>query len=188
MKSVDKANNAIQSLIDDFKKCPNKYLTEDDVRIHLCHLLMNDFSKIEETNDNDCSISLHTEVRWWGDEHLKYRSDIVLFDVSYMQVTKEKILELKNHPTKGYSGNKIKGVIEIKFRRNKGDSNNQFLRKIKSDCDKLTKIKTMLDIGDANQNIFYRLIVLDKKQNMKDELDNLTYVKYKFANEYCENT
>ncbi len=188
MKSVDKANNAIQSLIDDFEKCPNKYLTEDDVRIHLCHLLMNDFSKIEETNDNDCSISLHTEVRWWGDEHLKYRSDIVLFDVSDMQVTKKKILELKNHTQKGYSANKIKGVIEIKFRRNKGDSNNQFLKKIKSDCDKLTKIKTMLEIDGENKNTFYCLIVLDKKQNMKDKLNNLIYVRYEFANEYCENT
>ncbi len=197
MKSVDKANNAIQSLISDFKKCPNKYLTEDDVRIHLCHLLMNDFSKIEKTkdNDNDYSISLHTEIRWWGDKHLKYRSDIVLFDVSDMQVTKKKILELKNHTQKGYSANKIKGVIEIKFRRNKGDSDKQFLKKIGSDCNKLGEIKTMLEIGGENKNTFYCLIVLDKKQNMKDKLqnmkdklNNLIYVRYKFANEYCENT
>jgi hypothetical protein len=123
MKLVD---NAIQSLIDDFNKYPNKYLTEDDVRIHLCHFLMNDFGEIKKTKDDDVSISLHTEVRWWGDKHLRYRSDIVLLDVSDMQVTKNKILKLKKHTQKGYAINKIKGVIEIKFRRNKGDSDNQF--------------------------------------------------------------
>jgi hypothetical protein len=188
MKSAD---NALQNLIDNFNKYPNKYLTEDDVRIHLCHLLMNDFGKIEKTKDNDCSISLHTEVRWWGYKHSKYRSDIVLLDVADTQVTKKKILELKNHPQKGYSANKIKGVIEIKFRRNKGDSDNQFLKKIKSDYDKLKEIKKMINVGNENKDTFYNLIVLDKKQDMENKLYNLTDeidVKYKFANKYYENT
>lgn len=185
MKSID---NAIQSLIDDFSKYPNKYLTEDDVRIHLCHLLMKNFSKIESTKDDDRSISLHAEIRWWGKKHLKYRSDIVLLDVADMQVTKHKILELKDHPTKGYAANKIKGVIEIKFRRNQGDSNNAFLTKIKKDYEKLREIKNMLSIEGYNQNTFYSLIVLDKKQNMENRLNDLSDgidFKYKFADKYC---
>lgn len=175
---------AIQSLINDFSNYPNKYLTEDDVRIHLCHLLMRDFEKIETTADNSYSISLHTEIRWWGDKYLKYRSDIVLLDVSDMQVTKKKILELKEHPQKGYAADKIKGVIEIKLRRNYGVSDNKFLELIQKDCEKLKEIKKMLS-GDGNQNTFYGLIALDKRQNMQSKLSNQTddiYFKYKFSN------
>jgi hypothetical protein len=91
----------------------------------------------------------------------------VLLDVADMQVTKKKILELKNHPQKGYSANKIKGVIEIKFRRNKGDSDNQFLKKIKSDYDKLKEIKKMINVGNENKDTFYNLIVLDKNKIWK---------------------
>lgn len=186
-------NNAIDRLIEDFTNYPNKYLTEDDVRIHLCHFLMKDFGGIEPTKDNDCSISLHTEIRWWGDEHLKYRSDIVLIDVSDTKVTKKKMLELKSHPNKGYVVNKIKGVIEIKFRRNKGISDNQFFKNIKKDYDKLKEIKNMLSTGGGNQNTFYSLIALDKKQNMENMenrlnglLDGIDF-KYKFANKANKN-
>ncbi|SMM99717.1 hypothetical protein SPONN_901 [uncultured Candidatus Thioglobus sp.] len=188
MKSADKA---IQSLINDFSKYPNKYLTEDDVRIHLCHLLMPDFGGIEQTKDSDCSISLHTEVRWHGDKHLRYRSDIVLLDVVDMQVTKKKMLELKNHPEKGYAVNKIKGVIEIKFRRNKGDSDNQFFKKIKNDYDKLKEIKDMISTDNENQDTFYSLIVLDKKKDIKSRLNNFPNeigVRYKFSDKCYKNT
>ncbi len=179
-------NAAIDRLIKDFSQYPNKYLTEDDVRVHLCHFLMDDFGKIEPTKDDDCSISLHTEVRWWGDRYLKYRSDIVLIDVSDTEVTQAKILKLPNHPQKGFAFNKVKGVIEIKLRRIQGDSDNAFFKKIEKDCEKLKEIKEMPSSGDGNQNTFYSLVALDKKQDMGEKLSNLLNdndinVKYKFA-------
>lgn len=187
-------NNAIDMLIEDFTNYPNKYLTEDDVRIHLCHLLMNDFGKIEPTKDNDCSISLHTEIRWWGERRLKYRSDIVLIDVVDWNVKPNKVFKLYQQnqiPAKGYAGNKVKGVIEIKFRRGKGVSDNQFFKNIQKDYNKLKEIKEML--GDS-RGVYY-LVALDKKQDIKTKLPSLLNnninVEYKFANKAnknCKNT
>ncbi len=177
-------NAAIDSLINDFNQCPNKYLTEDDVRVHLCHFLMDDFGKIEPTKDKDCSISLHTEVRWWGYKKSKLRSDIVLIDVLDTKVTQAKIFELHDHPKKGFAFNKVKGVIEIKLRRIQGGSDNQFFNKIKKDYKKLKEIKDILSYGGGNQDTFYSLIALDKKKNMEEKLSNLLNdinVKYEFA-------
>lgn len=187
-------NDAIDRLIADFSQYPNKYLTEDDVRIHLCHLLMNDFGKIEPTKDNDCSISLHTEIRWWGEVHLKYRSDIVFIDVGDLNVEPNKVFKLYQQnkiPAKGYAGNKVKGVIEIKLRRGKNVSDNQFFKNIQKDYNKLKKIKEML----GNYDSAYYIVALDKRQNIKTRLSSLLNnninVKYKFANranKNCQNT
>ena len=84
-------DNAIDNLIEDFCMYPNKYLTEEDVRTHLCLNLMERFGVIQKTKDSDRSIALHTEVRWWGPNGSQERSDIVIFDVSELSVTKEVI-------------------------------------------------------------------------------------------------
>ena len=83
LSNIDElVDRAIGRLSVDFIRNPNKYLTEDDMRMHLAFRLMPDFGEIEKTKDDDTSIALHSEVRWWGDDHREDRSDIVIFDVS----------------------------------------------------------------------------------------------------------
>lgn len=151
---------AIKNLIDDFKRYPDKYLTESDVRCVLVNELMKipEFNEIQNTEDNSKSISVHTEVRWYGQSgKLKWRSDIVIIDVSTLKV-KSGLFKL---PSKGFSFNQPKAIIEIKLRRINGESNNVFMAKIKEDVEKLKKIKSEVD-GDY----FCCLIVLDKKENI----------------------
>ena len=118
---------------EDFVSYPNKYLTEDDVRIHLCKLLLEKFGEIEATRDGDHSISLHTEVQWYGKGTLKYRSDIVLIDVGTLHVKR-----FSQMPSKGYGFNIPKAIIELKLRRPNGDSDRVFRRSVENDLKKET--------------------------------------------------
>lgn len=166
-------DQAIGRLVEDFQSFPNKYLTEDDVRVHLCLLLMEHFGSVENTKDRDKSISLHTEIRWWGPEGSQERSDIVLFDVSELSVTKECIsrqTKLKLVPRKGYSSNKPIAIIELKLRRNIGESNNQYVKKVNQDLEKLCEINRMFE-ESYNTSPLLRMVALDKR-NPINRLNN----------------
>lgn len=164
----EKVDLAIQRLIQDFKRVPNKYLTEDDVRIHLCSFLMDDFGMVEQTEDDDFSIPLHSEVRWWGPDKRKDRTDIVIFDVSRLSVTKSVVGDLYffgDIPRKGYASNTPLAAIELKLRRSDGAGNADFRKQIKKDIDKLKKLKDMLS-RNYSQNLICRVIALDKKEQI----------------------
>lgn len=155
---------AIENLINDFRKYPDKYLTESDVRCVLVNELIKipEFGEIQNTEDNSKSIPVHTEVRWYGQSgRLKWRSDIVIIDVSTLKVKKD-IFKL---PSKGFSFNKPKAIIEIKLRRINGEPKDIFIAKIKKDFEKLNKIKEEIS-GDY----FQGLIILDKKENIVQEI------------------
>jgi len=178
-------DNAIDNLIEDFCMYPNKYLTEEDVRTHLCLNLMERFGVIQKTKDSDRSIALHTEVRWWGPNGSQERSDIVIFDVSELSVTKEVIkkqTKMKIIPQKGYSFNKALAIIEIKLRHTVDCSDNQYIKKIKKDINKLTNIKQMFnDFYDSAPVL--SMVALDKR-NLIPYLANCTEnigVKFKYA-------
>jgi len=152
---------SINILKNDFERHPNKFLTEDDMRVHLCSLLLNRFGDLEETGDNDRSIPIHTEVRWYGRQgKLRYRSDIVIIDVSSLIVKKVSGLKM---PTKGYGFNMPKAIIELKLRRPDGDSHKIFKSKVEKDCEKLNSIKYELIEGVDNYEIFCFVIAFDKK-------------------------
>jgi hypothetical protein len=173
----DFIDHSISKLSEDFVSHPNKYLTEDDVRIHLCKLLLKKFGEIETTRDGDCSIPLHTEVRWYGKGTLKYRSDIVLIDVTTLDVKRS--FEM---PSKGYSFNIPKAIIELKFRRPNGDSDRVFRRSVENDFEKLTKIKS--ELSSVSNNILTWVIAFDKKRNIMNfniENDEINFI-YKFSN------
>ena len=88
-------------LLQDFEKYPDKYLTEEDVRGFLVSNLLkhSEFNALQDTSDNSKSISLHSEVRWYGySGKLKYRSDIVIIDVASLKA-KDGMFKL---PSKGY--------------------------------------------------------------------------------------
>jgi hypothetical protein len=92
--------NCIQQIIDRFLCTPNVFLTEDDVRMHLCSLLLRHFDRNFRTQDGDCSVELHSEVRWYGNGNLRLRSDIVIIDVGTLDVRRSTTI-----PSKGYGFN-----------------------------------------------------------------------------------
>lgn len=184
MPELDKRfiRDSISKLSEDFTSYPNKYLTEDDVRIHLCKLLLEKFGEIEATSDGDRSISLHTEVRWYGSGTLKYRSDIVLIDVKTLDVKRASKM-----PSKGYAFNIPKAIIELKFRRPNGDSDKVFRRSVKNDFKKLKKIKS--ELSSVSHNILSWVIAFDKKReivNFNIDNDEINFT-YKFSNVTNEN-
>lgn len=182
----NKIDNAIDKLIYDFECYPNKYLTEEDVRVQLCMFLMSDFGRTERTKDDDYSISLHSEIRWYGPSKLKYRSDIVIFEVSDLCVTPHVISDKNKFrliPKKGYSANRPLAIIELKLRRNTGGSNRKFLKQVDDDIKKLNKINNMLESGYAHKAIC-RVIALDKREEitLRPSYDDPKLLKYSFAN------
>lgn len=155
-KSV--VDNCIQQIVDRFLRTPNVFLTEDDVRIHLCSLLLRHFDRNLRTQDGDCSVELHSEVRWYGDGTLKLRSDIVIIDVSTLNVRRSTTM-----PSKGYGFNIPKGIIEIKFRRPNGKPTNQWLADITADIRKLERLRPVLDEAGARTQTCFWVVALDKK-------------------------
>ncbi|MFA5157881.1 MAG: hypothetical protein WC451_01655 [Patescibacteria group bacterium] len=167
MTTQENISIAIEKIISDFKEYPDKYLTEDDVRCFLFNELMkiDEFSLPIHTSDNSKSITVHSEVRWYGNSgKLKWRSDIVIVDVSTLRV-KNDIFKL---PSKGFGFNRPKVIIEIKLRRINGESDNGFINQIRKDLDKVSKIKQ-----EISGNFISCLLVLDKKRDLKDGIDHL---------------
>ncbi len=116
------------------------------------------FCKVEDTADSSKSVSVHTEVRWYGDSgKLEWRSDIVIIDIHSLRV-KNGIFNL---PSKSFAFNKPKAIIEIKLRRINGASDNTFISKIKEDVNKLKAIKRKV-----YGNYYCGVVVLDKKKNI----------------------
>lgn len=174
----EKIIKTIKNLIHDFEEYPDKYLTESDVRCALVNKLMKDpaFNELYKTEDNSKSVPIHSEVRWYGQSgKLKWRSDIVIFDVSSLRV-KNDIFRL---PSKGFSFNKPWAIIEIKLRRINGESDRAFIKKIKDDSEKLSNIRV-----EVSGDYFCCLVVFDKKGNINQNIAKNSNIRiyYKFAN------
>ena len=154
---------AIQNLISEFRVTPNKFLTEEDLRCYLYSLLLGDYGRLKKTKDDGKSISLHSEVRWYGNTgKLRLRSDLVILDVSSLE-TNEKDMKLKL-PSKGYSFDGFFAIIEIKMRRIKGYSDNKFVDAVNKDRNKILAIRRE---SEPFANSFWSYIVIcDKKHNM----------------------
>ncbi len=156
LQEIAQLDAAIQHVVSIFLRCPNIFLTEEDIRVHLCNKLLDHFGAEEQTHDGDCSIALHTEVRWYGNGNMKTRSDIVLAEVSNLDVIRHRLL-----PSKGYGFNIPKAIIELKLRRPNGDSNPRFLEAIANDLNKLRDLHQLFT-GDRGDNMpELRLIVFD---------------------------
>ncbi len=149
----------INQLIAEFNKYPEKFLTEEDVRCYLYHMLLGDFNTIHDCQDGTKSIPIHCEVRWYGHSgSLKYRSDIVILNVSSL-ITRE-IGGLKL-PSKGYGFNKPLVIIELKLRRTRGESDKKFRSRIDNDRIKIQKIRK-----DLRTKFLSYILVFDKKRNI----------------------
>jgi len=157
------AEQRINQLIDEFKKYPEKFLTEEDVRSYLYHLLTHDFNKLEKCEDGSKSIPLHCEIRWYGGSgKLRLRSDIVILDVSTLRTK-------YNLRSKGYGFNKPHIIIETKLRRKGKESDNKFKEKIIKDRDRLRKLKKEL-----NSTFCSYILIFDKKNKLNFETQNYT--------------
>ncbi|MBU2589810.1 MAG: hypothetical protein KKB39_03530 [Nanoarchaeota archaeon] len=163
-----KVEEKISVLISDFRRTPEKFLTEEDIRAYLYHLLLTDFNNLEQTEDKQQSIPLHCEVRWYGSsKKLKYRSDIVIFDVSQLITKKGGNIPL---PSKGYGFNNPNAIIEIKLRRINGKSNNKFNGDLVADRNKLKELKNK--VVEEENEVWTYLIAFDKKNNINFQLEN----------------
>lgn len=160
----DKIERNIDLLIKEFKKFPEKFLTEEDVRSYLYSLLLNDFGNIQSCEDSTKSIPIHCEVRWYGKGSLRFRSDIVIIDVSTMRTDYSNFAK---PPSKGYGFNKPEAIIEIKLRRRLNESDNKFIEKIENDRKKLKKIRKEI-YWDFSSYI----IIFDKRRNLSFETQN----------------
>jgi len=173
-------HNSIEAVVARFQRTPNVFLTEDDLRVHLCSNLLKYFGAEQPTQDGDRSISLHAEVRWYGGtEKLKTRSDIVLVDVSNLDV-----LRHAQMPSKGYGFNIPKGIIELKFRRPNGESRSSFSKKIRADLNKLRLLKKVFTDNQGRCQTEFWMLILDKKEKLP-ALDCRPYgirVRYVFSN------
>jgi hypothetical protein len=157
---------SINEVIELFRESPNIFLTEDDLRLHLCCRLLRYFGSVEHTQDGDRSISLHSEVRWYGkDGNLGTRSDIVLIDVSSLDVLRHARL-----PSKGFGFNIPKAIIELKLRRVNGASQGNFLEEINKDINKLSELKRIFHNAQGRDQTAYWLIILDKKAEVTEEI------------------
>ena len=155
----------INQLIDKFKKYPEKFLTEEDIRSYLYHLLIQDFNKLEKCEDGSKSIPIHCEIRWYGNSgKLRLISDIVILDVSTLRTKSTKSFKL---PSKGYKFNKPLIIIETKLRRKGNESDNQFKGRIIKDRDRLREIKK-----ESNGTFCSYILIFDKKNNLNFETQN----------------
>jgi hypothetical protein len=167
----NKVELQINELINEFKRNPDKFLTEEDVRAYLYHLLLKNFNSLEKTKDGGDSIPLHTEVRWYGKD-LKFRSDIVLFDVSTLKTKDKDGFRLSS---KGYNFDTPYILIETKLRRKDKGSDNKFKVKILADRDKIKRIREQIEISEVP---FYSyIIVLDKQKDIQFKCNNTDYDK-----------
>lgn len=172
---LDQINLALNFLVGSFNENPDIYLTEEDLRCHLFMLLqqtVNINNLIFNTVDQSKSIPLHTEIRWYGDSgKLKYRSDIVMLDPRTLNTT-EKIMKL---PSKGYGFNSFWAIIELKLRRINGKSDNQFLKEITSEFNKLRKIQEETRYANKHQAEYF-LLCFDKKKDIIHRINNLNEI------------
>ena len=148
-----------------FEESPDIFLTEEDVRSHLfAALLKNGFAVIKTTEDHSSSIELHSEVRWYGHQakKRKYRSDIVLIDVSQLSTRGAAGYEL---PSKGYGFERFSGIIETKLRRRNGESDGALVRRIRADMTKLSNISS-----GVSREFVGHVVVFDKKKDVREKM------------------
>lgn len=160
----EKIERKIKICLQEFKRYPEKFLTEEDVRSYLYSLLVQEFGQIETCSDLTESTPLHCEVRWYGRGRLKLRSDIVIIDVSTLRTKGSSYFKL---PTKGYCFYRPKAIIEIKLRRRGRQSDAKFSESICKDRQKLINVRSEIDAKFSSY-----MIIFDKKKNLFFQAQN----------------
>jgi hypothetical protein len=92
---------------------------------------------------------------------MKTRSDIVLVEVSDLDVLRHRLM-----PSKGFGFKIPKAIIELKFRRPNGNSDAQFVKAIEDDLGKLRDLHRVFSEDGAAGYPQLRMIVFDKKTRL----------------------
>ena len=157
----EKIEEKIEILIQEFRSNPDKFLTEEDLRSYLYHLLLGNFGGSENGSK---SIPLHTEIRWYGKSgKLRLRSDIVIIDASTLKTENSNSFKL---PSKGYWFNVPKIIVEIKLRRLTSESDKTLLNRIEKDR---VKIQTLSN--ELGNDFCSFIVIFDKKNNINPKLE-----------------
>lgn len=129
---------AIDKVINDFKRNKNLFLTEGDLECRLFKELQEKFPKEEQTGDRENITSyVHSQIRYFEKERLnKNRVDIVVVPLENFDFSDNKIVFRK-----GYAFNEPSVAIEVKL--NKRLKSKSALRRIwKTDLEKLNRLQT----------------------------------------------
>ena len=169
-------NTALKSLKESFIQNPDIFLTEEDLRCNLFLLLqqkVNVCRMIFNTRDQSQSIPTHSEIRWYGNSgKLKHRSDIVILDPTTLRTTDKKM----KLPSKGYGFNSFWAIIELKLRRINGKSDNQFLKEIENEFNKLREIKEETKYNNKHSEAEHYLLCFDKKKDISNRFSHLNEI------------
>ncbi len=150
-----------------FRRYPDVFLTEEDIRCNLFSELLKEevLSSLTGTQDNSFSIPIHSEVRWYGsDKSLRTRSDIVLFNVSQLITNYNNSIRLSS---KGYAFGDPWTVIEIKLRRVNGPSNSKWNNSLSKDIRRMKDLQSLVE-----PRALYYFIIFDKKNNLGTDIPN----------------
>lgn len=150
-----------------FRRYPDIFLTEDDIRCNLFSELLKEevLSSFIRTQDNSSSIPIHSEVRWYGSNRsLRTRSDIVLFNVSQLITSYNNSIRLSS---KGYVFGDPWAVIEIKLRRVNGPSNSKWKDSLFKDIGRMRDLQSLVD-----PQALYYFIIFDKKSDLGTDIPN----------------
>lgn len=157
---------ALSGLIRYYSGCPACILTEDDLRFQLCRSLFPHFGEQGPSKDEALSISMHSEVRWYGDEDedKNYRSDVVLIELPDLKAS-----GLGRVPTKRYAFNQAIAVFECKLRRaNDTKHGESFFQDVEKDLAKLAEIRDWF-LADAFSYVpELWAIAIDKRSERRD--------------------
>jgi len=170
---------AIQRVELRFNRHSHIFLTEDDLRCNLFSELLKEdvLSSVRRTQDQSCSIPIHSEVRWYGENgKLKNRSDLVILDVAQLITSNNDLFRL---PSKGYGFGGSMVVIEIKLRRPNGPSDNTFKKALMKDILKMKELRR-----SVNSQALFHLVIFDKKKCI--DITNLNEENIK--THYCAMT
>jgi len=94
------------------------------------------------------------------------------------------VLKYSQLPSKGYGFIIPKTIIELKFRRPNGESNNQFKKNILKDILKLNRLKNIFHNARGLYQTKFWMIVFDKKSNINNEFERSEDIEfiYEYAN------
>lgn len=165
MSNKESLQEKIEEAMKSFFSFPWKskdFLTEDDIRCRL-------FLHLEENIREFENVSIHSEIRWYGEERLegaeklRVRSDIVLLDSEGL----EDDCDTMRISSKGYCFTHYYSIVEIKLRRsNDRRSDDKYKSVVEKDIEKLELVGDYTTSDKGVEKSFY-VIVFDKKKKKK---------------------
>lgn len=173
-------DEATKELCYEFKKNPDIFLTESDVKAFLYHLLItkSPLCNLTPTLSGTKTHSVHTEIRFYGNSgRLKYLSDIVVLDPSDLSTKSGGSVKISS---KGFSFDDYHAIIEIKLQRTTCKKN--LIRELDDDIEKIKRIvKESTKPNPSSTELYF--LYLDRKDDIQEKI-NEHFRKKKLPKQY----